>query len=382
MFSKSLAFAPRLTIWLRTSALGLALVAGIGCREEQGITQYTVPQASEYSEPQYAWYIKLSGPPEAVEQLASRFQEFVQSIDVGENADGSPVWDLPDTWTSEPATDGVNYLRITTGESDASLTVSVMALRGGQVNSLHANYNRWRGQVKLPEVEGVNWLVDAAAAGEHQVITGVEGDIHLFDFRSKPDADEPQRMLAAVVYQETGPVPEIEQAVATDDLPSGHPPIGAMSNDNLPAEADPADLPEIPWTYETPDSWVTRTPNVSFDQLRLWTVTVDGETVRISVATSGGSLNDNLMRWGALQAGLPLTTEDELAGYTEEVLVGGIPSVRAMFEGVEESVGGVIVPMSDGSGFSWFFKINGPPAAVEKVRAEFDAFIASLESVE
>lgn len=380
MIPKALAAAPLTADWLRSAALLAFALSAFGCREEEGITQYTVPQAEVTTDPQYAWYVKLTGPPEVVEQMASRFQEFVKSIEVGKSQNGSPNWELPEGWTTTPATDGVNYVRITTDESDAVVAVSAMELVGGKVNSLHANYNRWRGQVGLQDVAGVNWLIDADVAGEHEVIEGVAGEIHLFDFQSDEEADEPERMLAAVIYQESGDVPEIAQPVATDELPEGHPPIGGMSDD-LPPALDPDELHPIPWTYEVPDTWVTRLPNVNFNQERLWTAHVDGAVVRISMATSGGSLVENLARWAG-QAGIPIRSEDDLDRYVSTATVGGHPADSVMFEGAQESVGGAIVSDPAGSGYSWFIKINGPPAAVEKVRDEFDAFVATLEFVE
>src|SRR5688572_27223410 len=106
MSRKGPAAAPVFTAWMRLAMVAITLVVATGCNEEQGISQYSVPPTVEFVDPDYAWYIKLSGSPEVVETLSSRFQEFVASMDVGKTEDGAPIWNLPEDWTVSEATDG------------------------------------------------------------------------------------------------------------------------------------------------------------------------------------------------------------------------------------------------------------------------------------
>ncbi len=354
----------------------LSLAVLTGCREEEGISQYTVPQQAATSEPEYAWHIKLTGPPDAVENVTAQFQEFLASIEVGQSSDGTPTWQLPEGWAETPPASSITFKQFTTSDPEVACSVTVLPVNGGTVNDLHSNYNRWLGQVGRPEVPGVLWQIDADAAGQHQTIEGAAGDIELFDLRTDEDADEPKRIVAAVVFQETGPVPVSELPATTGTLPDGHPPIGGGS-----ATAGPGEMGDIPLTFDVPANWVAGAANTGFGQLRLWNIDVDGMPVKVAISHTGGNLTQNIARWGT-QAGVSVTSEEDVANATEASMVDGIRSLNVMFEGPEKAVGGTIVPSGSTEGFFWFLKIDGPTAAVAKILPEFEAFVASVKFVE
>jgi hypothetical protein len=348
-----------------------------GCQEEQGITQYAVPRQSAVSDPEHAWYIKLEGSPEAVEPLKDEFESFVASVEVGKTDDGAPLWQLPEGWSETEPASSVIYKAFEAGEGGVKCTVTVLPVSGGAVNSLHGNYNRWLGQVSRPEVAGVNWLIDAQAAGEYEAIEGAAGEVAVFDLRTEEDADEPKRIVTAVVYQESGAAPVSEMPLATGDMPAGHPPIGEGT---LPPTAS-GDPGELPMTFAAPDHWVAGTPNTGFGQMRIWTVDVEGEEVTVAISHTGGDLTQNILRWAG-QAGVEITTDDELRAVVERILVDDQDAASVNIPGPEKCVGGVILASTSARGYFWFFKINGPTAAVAKFRPEFDAFIETVDFVE
>lgn len=372
--------APHRSRIAATLSLGwaFATLSGLsGCQEEQGIAQYTVPQREEITDPEFAWHIKLEGPPEVVETLKEQLEQFVATIEVGKTADGTPTWQLPEGWTETPPESSINYKAFNVGESDAKCTVTVLPINGGVANSLHGNFNRWLGQVGRPEVAGVNWLIDAQSAGQHESLEGAAGKIELFDLQTEEGADEPKRIVAAVVFQQTGPAPVSEMPVATGEMPAGHPPVGegAASATGAGAEGD------LPMNFDVPSDWVSGTPNTGFGQMRVWTVDTEEGEVKIAISLTGGDLTQNVLRWAG-QAGVEITTDEELRAAVQRILVDEQDAASVNFPGPEKCVGGVILASTSTPGFFWFFKIDGPTAAVAKIRPEFDAFVETVEFVE
>lgn len=103
--------------------------------------------------------------------------------------------------------------------------------------------------------------------------------------------------------------------------------------------------------------------------------------VKVAISHTGGNLTQNIARWGT-QAGVTVTSEEDVANATEASMVDGIRSLNVMFEGPEKAVGGTIIPSGSTEGFFWFLKIDGPTASVAKILPEFEAFVASVKFVE
>lgn len=163
----------------------VALTALAGCNKTEQITRYTVkkpvpmkavgggdPHAgldlnhAPTGEPKdrtlgaivpfgaQGWFFKLTGPKDLVAAQTETFNTLVKSVHF--SADGKPQWTLPDGWQARPGNDIRYATLVIPGESssDKPLEVSVTALPRSGDDDLYVlvNINRWRGQLKLPDI--------------------------------------------------------------------------------------------------------------------------------------------------------------------------------------------------------------------------------------
>src|SRR5690606_1894281 len=88
--------------------LSLVLLAG-GCGETEQISRYAVPKETPTptaqrddvepdAQPASAWFLKLTGPAEAVATIEDEFRALVESTSLG---GGEPTWTLPEGWTQQ-----------------------------------------------------------------------------------------------------------------------------------------------------------------------------------------------------------------------------------------------------------------------------------------
>ncbi|HQU41483.1 MAG TPA: hypothetical protein PK867_01670, partial [Pirellulales bacterium] len=157
-----------------TALLTLAgIIAGTGCRPEEGIRHYTVPKQADIDRlaggdaksgaadalvrqrmlaavvlrPSQGWFFKVMGPEELINAQAEAFSAFLKSVHFHDDA--TPQWSLPVAWHEEPG----NQFRYATLTIDrVPLEVSVTTLPRGEVDASEYvlnNVNRWRGQLGL-----------------------------------------------------------------------------------------------------------------------------------------------------------------------------------------------------------------------------------------
>jgi len=194
------------------------------------------------------------------------------------------------------------------------------------------------------------------------------------------------------------PAPHVDGARATpeslqrgpddpddDVLPAGHPPIGDLNAAPDPTEAasgqeeEPAAI-----TWRAPASFVG-VPNRS--AMRLATYEVAGksaaEAAELSIVRAGGSPTANLDRWVAqfTDATAPKRAEKTTNGLrisTIEIggtFSGGMGPGDAARAHPGWMLEGAVVEATRGT---YFFKLTGPSATVTRVRADFDALVASI----
>jgi hypothetical protein len=185
----------------------------------------------------------------------------------------------------------------------------------------------------------------------------------------------------------------MEQEQEQQELPAGHPPIGAMQQPMQPMQ-QPAhagatgDLPaaepsSLEWT--APARWQVA-PNAS--SMRLATYRVpraagDPADAELSITQAGGSADANVDRWiGQFDADARKTAKRGTRKVGSfEVLVVEIQGTYSGGMGKEGAAQpgwallGAIVPTP---GMPHFFKLTGPAKSVLAARAEFDAMIASV----
>ncbi len=210
----------------------------LGCGRDERILSYTVPkepkqaappaaaaaEPPESSEPTHrmlaailpagdrAWFFKIVGPVAAVEKRADEVDKFFNSIRPAD--DGPPTWQLPaDDWKEEQGS-GMRVATIWIPGGDKPLEMSVIPSGG----DLLSNINRWRGQMKLPEVaqEQLGQFTREIKAGD-ATLTIVDLRGH---FQAGPGMMPP---FARGAQGQPGQAPA---------LPPGHPPInGAPDGD-------------------------------------------------------------------------------------------------------------------------------------------------------
>lgn len=223
--------------WRAAPVLVVALVLGCGSKEQ--IRSYTVTKEAEPAaaaaakpaetgEPTHrmlaailpaggqAWFFKLVGPLAAVEKRAAEVEKFFASVRVGE--DGRPQWELPAEWKEEQGS-GMRAATMRIPADAEPLELSVIGLPWrGTSGDLLSNINRWRGQMKLPEV-GQQQLAEFT-----REIKAGDATMTIVDLRGRFEAG-PAMMapFARGAESQTGQPPE---------LPPGHPPInGAPDGD-------------------------------------------------------------------------------------------------------------------------------------------------------
>lgn len=144
-----------------------------------------------------------------------------------------------------------------------------------------------------------------------------------------------------------------------------------------PASTPPPSAPDqaaatVVWT--TPASW----KSVKSDQpMRL--ATLDASGVEVTIAAFPGSVGGllaNVNRWRG-QIGLPLATEADLPSLLKTTKEGTteVSIVSMVGSDGDEMLAAIITP---GDGQTWFTKSKSKPAAIQAIRADFEAFSKSF----
>jgi len=340
----------------------IVLAGGLsGCSDPDPVRQYTVdkPKPADSFTPspgtpasreqpqqrQLAWFFKILGPEAAVTSQVEPFAKLVRSVEF--DAAGKPKWTLPEGWTERPE----SGLRMATIEipGDPKLEISVMSLPAADPKSpeyLLSNFNRWRTQLGLAEVEGAAGLQHSRDRGEVQQMESGDRTLSLFNVAGKTAESGDSRMLAAMIV-------------------GGSNPASAASASAAPAR-------EKPFTYTLPAGW-KEAPLRTF-QLAAFTAGEGEKPLSISIASAGGDLTANINRWRG-QAGLPEMSEQEINASAKPIAVDGVDEKYFVVEGEERAILGVIAPRN---GTQWFIKADGPKALAQQEREKFEAFVKSI----
>ncbi|QDT56513.1 hypothetical protein Pan44_45680 [Caulifigura coniformis] len=354
----------------RMSGLGrivlIVLAAGLfGCSDPDPIRQYTVakqtpadtftpsPGAPASREPrQVAWFFKMLGPEAAVANQVEPFAKLVRSVQFDQA--GKPRWTLPEGWTERQE----SGLRLATIEvpGDPKLEISVMALPSEDPKSaeyLLSNFNRWRSQLGLEDVDGAAGLQESRDRGEVQQMESGDQTLSLFNLSGKTAESGDSRMLAAMIVNGSTP---------------------AMTASTPPAVASSPAAParEKPFTLTVPEGW-KEAPLRTFQEAA-FTAGEGEKPLSISIATAGGELTANVNRWRG-QAALPEMTTQEINESAKSIPVDGIDAKYFVIDGEERSILGVIAPRN---GTQWFIKADGPKALAQQERDKFEAFVKSI----
>lgn len=152
-----------------------------------------------------SWFMKMTGEEGSVRAQKPAFLEFLKSLtfdyaahderpQVASNAPkrataagAKPAWDIPPHWKEVEPTEMLLAKFLVTGKADekAEVTVSVFP---GDVGGPHANINRWRRQLELPELD------EQGTKGLVQRLEGGTPESMLVDMSGKTT-----RLIAAIV---------------------------------------------------------------------------------------------------------------------------------------------------------------------------------------
>lgn len=349
----------------------ITLLVAVGCGESEHITRYGVPKAPQtpvapaaqadrdevssfQTTPAFAWFLKLTGPTEAVATVTNDFDSLLSSTSI---TGGSPTWKLPAGWTEQTGT-GMRHATLTIDKSDPPLEVSVIKLPypGDRDAYLLDNINRWRGQIGLSPLSGPDWQTTAAAAGEVRPLDVASQDTTLVDLKGQTAEFPDARMLAAILLPATPSAPSTQTPEPMTPPTAGNPPAA-----------------DGPLTYDIPEGW--QPGRTSVMRVAAFDVADGDQKVEITVIAAGGNVLDNVNRWRG-QVMLEPWTVDQLQQNSEILTVDGQPATYVNLAGPEQTILAAILP---GEPQSWFFKLSGNPDLARREAERFKAFVESAK---
>jgi hypothetical protein len=93
-----------------------------------------------------AWFLKLAGPPAALDSHLEPFRQWLRSIHF---VDDKPQWQLPQGWREEPG-QGMRFATLRIGDGEPlELTVIPLPIPEDDPDYVLSNVNRWRQQLQL-----------------------------------------------------------------------------------------------------------------------------------------------------------------------------------------------------------------------------------------
>jgi hypothetical protein len=245
----------------------------------------------------------------------------------------------------------------------------------GTPESVVANVNRWRGQLKLPPTDAANVAKDVreAKAGERTIT--------IVDLRG--------RYTGGMMPPFAGGAGAPGQAApgAGSNLPAGHPPI-----DSATPPAGQATAPAMPAApkFTAPADW--KQVSIPAGGMKVAEFAIGDAEHRATVTITPFSLNagpsiadplQNTNMWrGAV--GLPPIKQDDLKKYTETIEVGGKPAiyVRVVPDEAEPSQSQIkeatLAAMAKTADQIWFVKLKGDRDVVAAQEDAFKTFLKSL----
>lgn len=349
------------------AALGLLLAALVaGCGQEEGIRTYTVSKslpsdrmlAAIVPYEGEAWFLKLTGPNEAVEDVEPAFRKLIASV----RRDGSDLaWDLPAGWTKQPGGQmRFATLVVESGGQSLECSVSRLPMAEASLDSyILANINRWRGQMRQPPLTLSELPKQSETLstqdGRPATVVSIEGELS-------------GGGMAGGMGGGMGAAPF-----------AGGParPPTAPSSSSASSETSAASV-----TYEQPASWSEGQKEVSRGGISIrrdaaFEVRDGDRRVEITLTKlpgGAGATLPNVNRWRG-QVGLDSVTEEALRADLKQLSFAGSPADYVQFSGTEQTVLGVV---AERDGMTWFVKLQGDRELAERERPAFEKFVESI----
>jgi hypothetical protein len=326
-----------------------------------------------------AWFFKIVGPIAAIDKLEKPLNDFFATIQV--EADGRPKWNLPEGWTNGPD----KPMRLATILVPAEPKPLEIAVSGaswpGTPESVLANVDRWRGQLKLPntDVEHMGEFIREAKAGDKTIM--------IVDLRGHYSGGMTPPFAGAGAG--AGPGGAAGRPTPGADIPPGHPPVDANSTapptaPNAGAAMAPLETPK----FTAPKDW----QSIPAEGMRKAAFAIGNQehgalvTVIGFRTTEGPQIGDplqnvNMWRQGV---GLPPIKQDELSKATESLQIDGKTATYARVvpdtsqPGQSQAKLATIAAMVKDGDQLWFVKLYGDRTVVTAQEEAFKTFLKSL----
>lgn len=291
------------------------------------------------------------------------------------------VADAPPGWEPQPPSQMRQASFLVKGEQGAVADISLVSL-GAAADNVLDNVNRWLDQLGQPAISQ-----DKLAQMSERLPTKL-GEVVVVDLAGLPkDADPAKdgriiagmtnvngatmffKMRGNAALVESQKAEFVKWIAATCDAQAGGS-AAAISEES----GDAAGAPQIKW--QTPDGWSDVPPS----SMRFASFSVAGDNgskLDISVVTfpgDGGTDGDNINRWRK-QIGLAPVDAKGIAGLVTPV---NAPSGEFLTLDMKSSDARVLAAWTRHDGRSWFFKMTGPEALVEKEKGKFLNFLRSI----
>lgn len=288
------------------------------------------------------WFFKLTGLPDAVDQVKGDFAQFSKSLKFGNQG---PEWDLPKGWTAEPGTQ-MRFATIRIASDKGPLEMSVIPLPTGAgtfESQLLANVNRWRDQV------GLGPLAARQLADSKEIIKSSLGGepVWFTDFIGEGKGNPMEGPFAG-----KGAAPREAPATNTAD--------------------------KLPFDCQVPTGW--KVGQASQFQLAVFDVRDGDQKASVTVSTAGGERTANINRWRG-QVGLNDASAAEIDEQIQKIQIGGHEATYIELIGPEsaaprKTILGVIV---EAQGKQWFIKLTGDAELAAAERSRFEEFLKSIK---
>lgn len=384
---------------LTASLLTAGLFVGVGgCdREQQGIVVVDVPKQPEMHPRAATTMPGMAATAGAAQGIPSGPGEVMR-------------WTTPEGW--KPIRGDQMRLaafQVTPERQDVVVTIVVA---GG---SLLSNINRWEGQAGLPPTAEK----DLANVVKHSQSNGLE--IDSVDLQGPASANPRLRTLGAIIthgdrtwfFKLQGPDSIVAPNAAKFDafvksikfvsdsnsqeqsqggtpdagasapqLPVGHPPMPGATAPEPTATGggtSAAVRAAAQIKFTAPQGWI-QDPELPLRtaSFHLGSGDKQADIIITELAASGsGTREDNISRWRT-QVGLPALKQGE-AQPSLPILVGGADGAQFEFVGTQAPVRRLVVAWIPRGESWWFFKLVGPDDVVSQQKANFQAFLNSVQ---
>lgn len=293
-------------------------------------------------------------------------------------------WQLPAGWQERPASAMRAGYFVIPGPQDQQAELTIIPLAGTGGNDLD-NVNRWRAQVGLAAIT-VEELPRIT-----QTVPIADGEGQMYDLVGDSYEAKDQRTLAAILrrdgtswfFKMTGPASLVgdQKGAFVEFLRTLRFESGASPQATAAAPAatgqggSGAPSAELPG-FQVPAHWQAQTPGAM--QAARFVPKDAPDRADISVALlpgDGGGPLANVNRWRR-QLGLALLEEAELAATLHKATFGGQPAYWVELAAPETGRRMIAAAVQQGD-HTWFYKLTGEAAVVEREKPVFLQFVES-----